>query len=185
MERFENAMRRLMLLRHAKTETDAPSGRDQDRRLDDRGHRDAAQIGDWIATHPPFPDTVLVSHAVRARQTWDTAWAAMKDRVPVPQVEILPELYGADPAQILDSIRTATAPANPRQLLLVAHNPGMHEAALMLMGGGDPAGAKALADNLPTSGLAIFDFDVKDWGDVAYRRGKLVLFTSPKLLRSA
>ncbi|WIW44273.1 histidine phosphatase family protein [Bradyrhizobium sp. 62B] len=178
-------MRRLMLLRHAKTEIDAPSGRDQDRRLDDRGHRDAAQIGDWIATHPPFPDTVLVSHAVRARQTWDTAWAAMKDRVPVPEVEILPELYGADPAQILDSIRTATAPANPRQLLLVAHNPGMHEAALMLMGGGDPAGAKALADNLPTSGIAIFDFDVKDWGDVAYRRGKLVLFTSPKLLRSA
>lgn len=177
-------MRRLMLLRHAKTETDAPSGRDQDRRLDDRGHRDAAQIGDWMAAHPPFPDTVLVSHAVRARQTWDIAWAAMNDRVPTPQVEILPELYGADPAQILDSVRTATAPANPKQLLLVAHNPGMHEAALMLMGSGDPAGARALAHNLPTSGLAIFDFDVKDWGDVAYRRGKLVLFTSPKLLRS-
>lgn len=176
-------MRRLMLLRHAKTETDAPSGRDQDRRLDERGHRDAARMGDWIASHPPFPDTVLVSHAVRARQTWDIAWEAMKDRVPTPQVEILPELYGADPAQILDAIRTATAPADPKQLLLVAHNPGMHEAALMLMGSGDPDGARALADNLPTAGLAIFDFDVKDWGDVAYRRGKLVLFTSPKLLR--
>ena len=133
-------MRRLMLLRHAKTETDAPSGRDQDRRLDDRGHKDAAQIGDWLATHAPFPETVLVSHAVRARQTWDTAWEAMKDRVPAPQVEVLPELYGADPAQILESIRTATAPADPTQLLLIAHNPGMHEAALMLMGSGDPAG---------------------------------------------
>ena len=177
-------MRRLMLLRHAKTETDAPSGRDQDRRLDDRGHRDAAQIGGWMATHPPFPGAVLVSHAVRARQTWDIAWEVMKDRVPTPQVEILPELYGAHPAQILDCIRTATAPADPKQLLLVAHNPGMHEAALMLIGGGDPDGARALADNLPTSGLAIFDFDVKDWDDVAYRRGKLVLFTSPKLLRS-
>ncbi|WP_445216508.1 SixA phosphatase family protein [Bradyrhizobium sp. Pa8] len=177
-------MRRLMLLRHAKTETDAPSGRDQDRRLDDRGHKDAAQIGDWLATHPPFPKAVLVSHAVRARQTWDIAWETMKDRVAAPQVEVLPELYGADPAQILESIRTATVPADPKQLLLVGHNPGMHEAALMLMGGGDPAGAKALAHNLPTSGLAIFDFDVKDWGDVAYRRGKLVLFVSPKLLRS-
>ena len=39
-------MRRLMLLRHAKTEHAAPSGHDQDRRLDDRGHRDAAEIGD-------------------------------------------------------------------------------------------------------------------------------------------
>ncbi|QPF94008.1 SixA phosphatase family protein [Bradyrhizobium commune] len=177
-------MRRLMLLRHAKTETDAPSGRDQDRRLDDRGHRDAAEIGSWIADHPPAPDTVLASHAVRARQTWDIAWEAMKDRVAAPQVEILPELYGADPAQILETIRTATIPADPKHLLLVGHNPGMHEAALMLMGSGDPAGAKALADNLPTAGLAILDFDVKDWGDVAYRRGKLVLFLSPKLLRS-
>jgi phosphohistidine phosphatase len=176
-------MRRLMLLRHAKTEPDAPSGRDEDRRLDDRGHRDAAEIGDWIAANPPSPDAVLVSHAVRARQTWDIAWEAMKDRVAAPQVEILPELYLADPAQILETVRTATIPANPRRLMLVGHNPGMHEAALMLMGSGDPAGARAIADNLPTAGLAIFDFDVKDWGDVAYRRGKLVLFVSPKLLR--
>lgn len=112
-------MRRLMLLRHAKTKTDAPSGRDQDRRLDDRGHKDAAEIGDWIAAHPPFPDVVLVSHAVRARQTWDIVWEAMNDRVAAPQVEILPELYGADPAQILESIRTATIPADPRHLMLV------------------------------------------------------------------
>ena len=177
-------MRRLMLLRHAKTENTAPSGRDQDRRLDDRGHKDAAEIGDWMASHPPFPEAVLVSHAVRARQTWDIAWDTMKDRVAAPQVELLPELYAADPAQILESIRTATIPTDPRQLLLVGHNPGMHEIALMLTGDGDPAAAKALADNLPTSGLAIFDFDVKDWGAVAYRRGKLVLFVSPRLLRS-
>jgi len=176
-------MRRLMLLRHAKTETDAPSGRDQDRRLDDRGHKDAARMGEWIAHHPPFPDTVLVSPAVRAKQTWDLAWEAMKDRVEAPEVELLPELYGADPAQLLETIRTATIPANPKRLMLVGHNPGMHELALMLMGSGDADGRKALADNLPTSGLAIFDFDVKDWAHVAYRHGKLVLFVSPKLLK--
>jgi len=60
-------MRRLLLLRHAKTESDAPSGRDQDRRLDARGHRDAAEIGGWIARHPPFPDHVMVSPAMRAK----------------------------------------------------------------------------------------------------------------------
>ncbi|MGY3457749.1 phosphohistidine phosphatase [Bradyrhizobium sp. LM3.4] len=173
-------MRRLLLLRHAKTEIDAPSGRDRDRRLDDRGQRDSAQLGDWIAAHPPFPEAVLVSHAVRARQTWDIVWEAMKDRVAAPQVEILSELYGADPAQILETIRTATVPADPKQLLLVGHNPGMHEVALMLMGGGDPAGAKAIADNLPTAGLAIFDFDVKDWGDVAYRRRQTGAVRQPK-----
>ena len=176
-------MRRLMLLRHAKTETDAPSGRDQDRRLDERGHKDAAKMGDWIASHPPFPDTVLVSPAVRAKQTWDLAWEAMKNRVDTPKVELLPELYGADPGRLLEIIRTATIPANPKHLMLVGHNPGMHELGLMLMGSGDAHNRKALADNLPTAGLAVFDFDVKDWDDVAYRRGKLVLFVSPKLLR--
>jgi phosphohistidine phosphatase len=178
-------MRRLMLLRHAKTETDAPSGRDQDRRLDHRGHQDAARMGDWIAQHPPFPDTVLVSPAVRAKETWEHAWEEMKDRVDAPQVEFVPELYGADPGQLLEIIRTATVPANPKHLMLIGHNPGMHELALMLTGGGDAAGRKALGDNLPTAGLAVFDFDVKDWDDVAYRHGRLALFVSPKLLKQA
>lgn len=175
-------MRRLMLLRHAKTEHDGPSGRDQDRRLDKRGRSDAAEIGGWIGRHPPFPDLVLVSHAARARQTWDIAWEAMKELVPEPQVEVMPELYGADPSQLLETIRAASE-ADPKRLMLVGHNPGMHELALGLTGKGDAAGRKALADNLPTSGLAVFDFEVDDWADVAYRRGRLALFVSPKLLK--
>ena len=175
-------MRRLMLLRHSKTETDAPSGRDHDRRLDERGCKDAAEMGYWISHNPPFPDQVLVSTAVRARQTWDLAWEAMKDRVPAPDVEITDELYGAEPADLLKMVRMASA-SDPKRLMLVGHNPGMHELALMLTGSGDKAGRKALEDNLPTSGLAILDFDTKDWTDVAFRRGKLALFISPKLLR--
>jgi phosphohistidine phosphatase len=175
-------MRRLMLLRHAKTENDAPSGRDRDRRLDDRGLIDAAEIGGWIARHPPFPDLVLVSPAVRAHQTWEIAWQAMNGVVPQPQVELVPELYGADPSQLLQTIHRASG-TDPQRLMLVAHNPGMHELALMLTGGGDAAGRKALADNLPTSGLAVFDFAVDDWSEVAFRGGELVLFVSPKTLK--
>jgi phosphohistidine phosphatase len=175
-------MRRLMLLRHAKTENDAPSGRDRDRRLDDRGRSDAAAIGGWVGRHPPFPDLVLVSDAIRAHQTWEIAWEAMKDLVPQPRVELLPELYGADPSQLLQTIRDASV-ADPRRLMLVGHNPGMHELAIALAGGGDAAGRKELAGNLPTSGLAVFDFEIDDWDDVAFRRGRLVLFVSPKLLK--
>jgi len=175
-------MRRLMLLRHSKAENDAPSGRDQDRRLDKRGRTEAAEIGGWIGRHPPFPDSVLVSPAIRAHQTWEIAWDAMKDSVPEPRVELLPELYGADPSQLLQAVRDASA-ADPHRLMLVGHNPGMHELALALAGSGDAAGRKALADNLPTSGLAVFDFAVDDWADVAFRRGRLVQFVSPKLLK--
>jgi phosphohistidine phosphatase len=175
-------MRRLMLLRHAKTEHDAPSGRDRDRRLDHRGRNDAAEIGGWIGRHPPFPDLVLVSPAIRAHQTWEVAWEAMKDQAPQPQVELLPELYGAAPSQLLQTIRTEST-TDPQRLMVIGHNPGMHELALALGGSGDSAGRKALADNLPTSGLAIFDFAVDDWADVAFRRGRLVQFVSPKLLK--
>jgi phosphohistidine phosphatase len=177
-------MRRLMLLRHAKTEHDAPSGRDQDRRLDNRGRRDAAEIGGWIGRHPPFPDLVLVSHAIRAHQTWETAWEAMKELTPEPQVQLVPELYGADPTQLLQIIREASE-TDPKRLMLVGHNPGMHELALALAGSGEATGRKALADNLPTSGLAIFDFAIDDWADVAFRRGRLVSFVSPKLLKQS
>jgi phosphohistidine phosphatase len=177
-------MRRLMLLRHAKTEHDAPSGRDLDRRLDKRGRKDAAEIGDWIGRHPPFPDLVLVSNAVRAHQTWQIAWDAMKDLAPEPEVELVPELYGADSSQLLQTIRTASK-RYPRRLMLVGHNPGMHELALGLANGGDTAGRKALADNLPTSGLAVFDFAVDDWAEVAFHRARLALFVTPKLLKQS
>jgi phosphohistidine phosphatase len=175
-------MRRLMLLRHAKTEADAPSGRDHDRRLDDRGQSDAGEIGHWIARNPPFPNLVLVSSAVRAQQTWNLAWEAMKDRVPAPEVETVDELYGAEPTQLLTTVRMASA-NDPKRLMLVGHNPGMHELAMMLAGGGDKAAQKALDNNLPTSGLVILDFDIDDWTDVSFRSGKLKLFVSPKLLR--
>ncbi len=140
-------MRRLMLLRHAKTEHDAPSGHDQDRRLDERGRLDAAAIGTWIGRHPPLPDAVLVSTAVRAQQTWEIARDAMKDAVqqrpPQPQVELLDELYGAEPAQLLRIIRMAEV-TDPARLMLIGHNPGMHELALMLAGSGDAAAKKSL-----------------------------------------
>jgi phosphohistidine phosphatase len=176
-------MRRLMLLRHAKTEHDAPSGRDHDRRLDERGRLDAAAIGTWIARHPPLPDAVLVSTAMRARQTWDIAREAMKD-APQPHVEWLDEIYGAEPAQLLQTIRMAEV-HDPARLMLVGHNPGMHELALMLAGGGDKAALKSLEGNLPTAGLVTLDFAIDNWGEVAFRRGELVGFTSPKLLKQA
>src|SRR5580698_10581182 len=96
-------MRRLMLLRHAKTETDAPSGKDHACRLDDRGRSDAADIGAWMVRHGHIPDLVLVSPATRAMQTWNTIHGAMK-AAPQPLVADVPELYGAGPSQLLQII---------------------------------------------------------------------------------
>jgi len=128
---------------------------------------------------------VLVSTAVRTLQTWEIVRQALQDAAKdfaPPQVEFLSELYGADPAQLLQIIRMAEA-TDPKRLMVIGHNPGMHELALALSGSGDAAAKKALEHNLPTSGLAILDFAIEDWNEVAFRRGTLVRFISPKLLK--
>lgn len=171
-------MLRLMLLRHAKTERDAPTGHDRDRRLDERGHRDAATMAQWMVDNGYIPDLALVSTATRARQTW----AAMAPLMPETRVELADELYHADASDLLQIIRLADA-SSPRSLVVVAHNPSLHELALTLPARGDKAGLRALIDNLPTMGLAVIDFAIDDWTDVVFRSGTLALFQSPKLLR--
>jgi phosphohistidine phosphatase len=109
---------------------------------------------------------------------------AVRERPPQPKVEWLDELYGAEPAQLLRIIRLAEV-TGPARLMVIGHNPGMHELALMLAGSGDAAAKKSLEHNLPTAGLAVLDFAIDDWNEVAFRRGKLVRFTSPKLLKQA
>jgi phosphohistidine phosphatase len=53
----------------------------------------------------------------------------------------------------------------------------------MLTGSGNDDALRLLAGNLPTSGLLVIDFDINNWGDVAFRQGRLMQFVSPKLLR--
>lgn len=180
VNRIESAMRRLILLRHAKTESHAPSGEDIDRRLDPRGLDDAAVIGRWMADRRYRIGHALISTAARARQTWDII-APLLGGAPA-EVTYLPELYLADPADILRAIHE-TGGVDARGLLVVGHNPGLHELALMLTGSGDDEALRLISGNLPTSGLVVIDFDIADWGDARFRQGRLTQFVSPKLLR--
>jgi phosphohistidine phosphatase len=173
-------MLRLILLRHAKTEPEAPTGRDQDRRLNDRGREDAATIGTWLTDNDLVPDTVLVSSATRAQQTW----AIVGDQITsdaAPDVSNLPELYCAGPATMLQLIRGI--PDAAKRLLLVGHNPGLHELALALTGH-HPHRSQSLPGSMPTAGLVVIDFSTDDWSQVGFGEGQLEHFTSPKLLKA-
>lgn len=174
-------MRRLLLLRHAKTEADAPSGRDFDRRLDPRGRDDAALMGQWLAKQEQTPQRVLVSTAIRARQTWDIVEAELAKANLRPQATHLEQLYGAGPTQLLNALHDAISDA--ACVMIVAHNPGLHELGFALAGGGDDAARAALADNLPTGAIVTLDFMTDDWTDLRFRGGALVGFMSPKLLK--
>lgn len=173
-------MRRLMLLRHAKTETDSASGRDIDRRLDNRGLADARDTSRWLSEQSVRPDRVLVSPATRARQTWDIVAEALS---PSPAAQEVEALYAASVAQLLDAIHRHGG--NAATLMLVAHNPGLHELALSLIETNTSQSLRALQENFPTSAVAIIDFDLENWKDVHFQSGRLADLVTPKTLRSS
>ena len=124
--------RRLFLLRHAKSAW--PDGvADHDRPLADRGRRDAAAVGRWLAASGMGPDLVLVSPAQRARQTWDAVAAELGS---TGEVRVTDEVYDAGPGDLLDVLRDI--PAATPHVLVVGHNPGIERLAGLL---DDGAGA--------------------------------------------
>jgi phosphohistidine phosphatase len=67
-------------------------------------------------------------------------------------------------------------------LLVVAHNPGLHEVALMLIASGDIDARERLNEKLPTAGLVIIDFAIDDWSRLHPQSGRLERFVSPRIL---
>ena len=170
-------MRRLILLRHAKAEPVTPGQKDFSRALVERGRKDAARIGAYMATHALTPDRVMVSPARRAQETWKHTSSGFK---PAPAAATIEKLYEATPHAILAVVKDA--PASAHTLLVVAHNPGLHEVALMLIASGDIDARERLTEKLPTAGLIIVDFAVDDWSRLHPQSGRLERFVSPRTL---
>lgn len=173
-------MRRLLLFRHAKAERSEPGTEDRARVLTERGRKDAARIGAYMQGHALVPDRVMVSPAIRTQETWKFAAAAFK---PAPAAQAMERLYGATPHAIL--ALTKDAPAAAHTLMVIGHNPGLHELALMLIASGDIDARERLREKLPTSGLVIVDFAFDDWSKLHPQSGRLERFVSPKSLEAA
>jgi len=173
-------MRRLLLLRHAKAERAEPGTQDHSRVLVERGRKDAAKIGAYMAGHALVPDRVVMSPSARTQETWKFAAAAFR---PTPAAMSAERLYDATTHDILGVIKDS--PASAHTLLIIGHNPGLHEAALMLIASGDVDTRERLREKLPTSGLVIVDFAFDDWGKLHPQSGRLERFVSPKSLDAA
>jgi phosphohistidine phosphatase len=171
---------RLMLLRHAKSEKAEPGLEDHARRLNARGQNDAPAIGAYMARHALIPGLVVVSTAQRTRETWERVAAALAAR---PRVAYEDRLYNARADAILALVRN-TAPT-VGTLLVIGHNPGLHEFARLLIASGDVEARERLNEGLPTSGLAVIDFAAKAWRNLHPHGGRLERFVSPRSLATA
>jgi phosphohistidine phosphatase len=120
---------------------------------------------------------VLLSPASRTQQTWKNAALAFR---PEPAATTNERLYDATPHAILAAIKDT--PGTVHTLVVVGHNPGLHELALMLIASGDVDAREQLREKFPTSGLAIIDFPTDDWSKLHPRSGRLERFVGPKSL---
>ena len=148
-------MRRLLLLRHAKSSWSDPDTRDHERPLNGRGREAAPRLGEYLAHEGLVPDLVVCSSARRACETVDRL--GLPDEVPLV---VTHDLYLASPETVLDLVQTTDDGVGT--LLVVGHNPTTQEVALDLVGGGDADALDALGRHYPTAALAVFAFD-GDW----------------------
>ena len=170
-------MRRLMLLRHAKSDWSVGGQRDHDRSLATRGREAAPLIGAYMVQHGLRPDKVLVSTARRARETWSLVAAAFGKDLDVAFDD---RLYEANPKALLIPLRAANAAAH--SLLMVGHNPGIQELASLLMASGDIDARQRLLEKFPTAALAVIDFQIDTWSALTPHSGRLDRFVTPRAL---
>lgn len=158
-------MRQLVLLRHAKAAADSATGEDFDRPLAARGRADAPVVAKALADAGADPQIVLVSAAKRTRETWELCAPAFKPAT----VHFVDRLYLA----AADIIMREAEEAGVERVMIVAHNPGMHELASRLAHRMNALESKVRA-KFPTAAGAIFERkdDQASW--------KLVDYITPK-----
>jgi phosphohistidine phosphatase len=167
-------VKRIYLLRHAKSAWDDPSLRDRDRPLAPRGRKAAKRMARWAREHGVRPQLVVCSGAVRAQQTLQRVLPGLGE----PTVWVEVTLYAAGAETLLARVRAL--PAEVDDAMLVGHNPGLQELVLLLAA---PSRLREQArDRLPTGALAALETGVERWADVTPGASRLTELVLPRRL---
>jgi phosphohistidine phosphatase len=162
------------VLRHAKAGPHGPD--DHGRPLTGKGWRQSEEVERFLeeaSLGVPLPEHVVTSSAKRARQTAELVRPALR-----PDVELVADrrLYQADSDDVVDVLREL--PDEVRSVMVVGHNPTLHDLALELLGRADAAGRDRLEQGFPTGALAVVRLPAPSWAELEPGTGDLVeLFT--------
>jgi phosphohistidine phosphatase len=160
-------MKTVTAVRHAKS--DWSTGRPDVRRpLNKRGKKDAPEMGSRIAAWENRPGLLLSSPATRAHNTARLIARAL--RYPENEIALDEDLYGATARTMYDVL--SGLPATVEHVAFFTHNPGITEFVNTV--------AAAHVENVPTCGVATFEFDISDWSEIAPAAGRMVNFDYPK-----
>ena len=161
-------MKKLYLVRHAKSSWKNHSLKDFDRPLNNRGERDAPFMGELLNKQGIKPGIIVSSSAVRAYETAKI----FAEKFDYPEALIFKErsVYEADALNLLDIIRDTDD--EYLSLMLLGHNPGMTYLSNYL--------TAQRIDNMPTCSVATIEFDVDSWRKIKPESGELTAFEYPK-----
>ena len=173
-------MHQLLLLRHAKSSWDDTAMPDRDRPLNKRGRRSAVAIRNAMLEFCLIPDLILVSTAKRTLETM----SALEPWDDTPLIEPMDDLYLASAALLLATLHSVAETV--RTVLLIGHNPGMHDLAVLLA---DPQASAAkplhmVREGFPTGALAEFTV-TGPWSRLGAGGGRLMRFLTPRMLEAA
>ncbi|MFI5221892.1 MAG: SixA phosphatase family protein [Bacteroidia bacterium] len=161
-------MKKLYLIRHAKSDWNDRSVKDFDRLLNERGTNDARVMGKRLVKKGIVPDLVISSPASRA---FTTAKSIVKEiGLREKNIEKEPEIYEANIEDLVRVIRNIDD--KNKRVFLFGHNPALTGLVGYL--------TNHFIDNIPTCGVVQINFDLPSWKQVAQNNGKFIFFDFPK-----
>lgn len=161
-------MKKLTLIRHAKSDWNAAAASDFERTLNGRGKKAAPLIGQRLAQRGCDPDVLICSSAERARQT--AKKIALEIDYPEGEIEYCLEIYEASRGTLINLIQGLED--SNEEAILIGHNPGFSELGEWLT-------AEA-PDWLPTCGLLELELPIKHWSQVTEDCARLRYYDYPK-----
>jgi phosphohistidine phosphatase len=161
-------MKRLLLIRHAKSSWKHPEVADVERPLNKRGKKDAPMMGQRLARQQINLDCILSSPAKRAIKT--ATLIAKELGFPSKNIAINPQLYAADVADLLTVLQQIDDAYN--RVMVCGHHPGITRLSAYLTN--DPI------EKIPTCGMVCIDCAIDSWTELAQGRGTVVFFDYPK-----
>jgi phosphohistidine phosphatase len=167
-------VKRLWILRHAKSSWSEAHVADRDRPLNQRGERAAVLMGAALAQTGVELDCILASPALRVRQTIERLGAQLTAEVPVC---FDPDLYLASADTWLERLREL---ADADEVLVVGHNPGLEDLVGALAPVGDKAALRSLRGGFVTAALAEISLPLTEWHALRPGTARLESLRRPK-----
>ena len=163
-------MKKLYLVRHAKSSWKHEGVKDMDRPLKGRGIRDAYSTSEWLRNQGDRPDVLVSSPATRALHT---ALIFSKNlSTQFNEIEIEEAIYNASVKELMDLVKSFDD--QYESVMLFGHNPTITEFVNKCI--------DHRIDNVPTTGVACLSFEKDSWADID-KKAELVFFDYPKRRR--